>query len=169
MRTARARAPCETKPTRLHLEEECRVRSIDRKMSSSSERSAKKTARQAYSWTLRAFHADGPYDSRGSCWHAHCAGGGGCHLPGNRNVAGPPAISAPWAPRASQQKADAHPRNRRRHTDCGLRIVRERVLPELDAGAAVCDEVRSRGKLRSRQTRLERSGARATHGSANRP
>src|SRR2546430_2181230 len=52
MRTARARAPCETEPTRLHLEEECRVRSIDRKMSSCSERSAKKTARQAYSGTL---------------------------------------------------------------------------------------------------------------------
>src|SRR5713226_2812823 len=44
----RERAPCEAELIRLHLEEECRVRSIDKKMSSSSKRSAKKTARRAY-------------------------------------------------------------------------------------------------------------------------
>src|SRR5216683_5309730 len=84
------------------------------------------------------------------------------------NVAGPPALSAPWTPRASQREADAHPPNRRRHTERGLRIRHGRVLPELDAGASGSGAVYSRGKVRPRRTRLERSGARAAHGTADR-
>src|SRR5208337_325691 len=57
--------------------------------------------RQVYSWIVRVSHAIGTYDSRGSPRHTRCAGGGGCHLPGNGNVAGPSALSALWAPRAS--------------------------------------------------------------------
>ena len=63
----------------------------------------------------------------------------------------------PRAPRASQRETDAHPRNRRRHTDSGLRIRHGRVLPQLDAGAVAGGTVHSRGKLRPRRTRLERS------------
>src|SRR5229473_3957141 len=137
-------------------------------MSSSSERSVKTTARRAYSWVLRISHSNGTYDSRDFPRHTRSAGGGRHLVPGHRNVAGPPTLSAPWAVRASQQGTDAHPRNRRRHTNCGLRIRHGRVLPELDAGAAVGGAVRLRGKLRPRRTRLERSGARAAHGSADR-
>src|SRR5712692_4364389 len=64
-------------------------------------------------------------------------------------------ISTPWALRASQRRADAHPRNRRRHTDCGLRIGHGRGLLELVVGAAAGGSVRSRGKLRPRRARLE--------------
>src|SRR5713101_2210435 len=116
-------------------------------MSSSSERSAKTTARRAYSWMLRISHANGIYDSRDFPRHTRCAGGGRHLVPGHRNVAGPPTLSAPWAARASQQGTDAHPRNRRRHTECGLRIRHGRVLLELDAGAATGGTVLSRGEL----------------------
>src|SRR5260370_31479984 len=85
---------------------------------------------------LSVFHANDTHDSRGSRWHTRCAGRGKRDLPGRRNVAGPPALSAPWTPRASQREADAHPPNRRRHTERGLRIRHGRVLPELDAGAS---------------------------------
>src|SRR5467141_1626354 len=138
------------------------------KMSSRSERSAKKTARRAYSWMLRVFHANGTYDSRVSRCDTRSAGGDRHRLPDHRNVADPSALPAPWTLRASQREADAHPSNRRRHTDSSLRIGHGRVLPELDAGAAAGGAVLSRGKLRPCRTRLERSGARAAHGSADR-
>ena len=138
-------------------------------MSSSDERLAKKTARRVYSWMFALSHENGAYVPRDFPRHTRCVGSGGCRLPGNRNLAGPPTLSAPWAPRASQRGADAHPCNRRRHTDCGLRIRHGRILLELDAGAASGGAVQSRGKLRPRRTRLERSAARAAHGPADRP
>src|SRR5713101_6353551 len=78
--------------------------------------------RRVYSWMLRVSRANSAYVSLGSPRHTRRAGSGGCHLRGNRNVAGPPTLSAPRAPRASQREADAHTRNRRRHTDCRFRI-----------------------------------------------
>src|SRR4029077_8348463 len=108
------------------------------------------------------------YDSRGSTRRTRPTVSGGCDLPGNWNVAVPPALSAFWAPRASQREANAHPRNRRRHTDRGLRIRHGCVVPELDAGAATGGAVHSGGKLRPRWTRMERPGARAANGTADR-
>src|SRR6266568_3724037 len=92
-------------------------------------------------------HGDGYHNSRGSPWHASSAAGGWRRLPDHWNVAGSPALSASGAPRAIQREADAHPRNRRRHTDCGLRIGHGRVLLELDAGEATGGTVLSRGEL----------------------
>src|SRR5260370_30337137 len=96
---------------------------------------------------LRISHANGTYDSRDSPRHTRSAGDGRRLVPGHRNVAGPPALSAPWAAHASQQGTDANPRNRRTHTNCGLRIRHGRVLPELDAGAAAGAAIRSLGAL----------------------
>src|SRR5258706_14422882 len=44
----------------------CRVRSRDRKLSSTSEQAAKRTARRVYSSMLWVSHANSTYDSRGS-------------------------------------------------------------------------------------------------------
>ena len=46
-------------------------------------------------------------------------------------MAGPPTLSASRAARTIQREANAHPRNRRRHTDRGLRIGHGRVVLEL--------------------------------------
>src|SRR5712692_9674231 len=124
--------------------------------------------RRVYSWMLRVSRANSAYVSLGSPRHTRRAGSGGCHLPGHRNVAGPPALSTPWAPRASQRETDAHPRNRRRHTGRGLRIGHGRVVLELDTRAAAGGAVRLRGELRPRRTWMERFCKRAAHGSADR-
>src|SRR5260370_22073298 len=86
------RAPGESELIRLRLEER-RVPSRDGKMSSSSECSAKKTARRVYSCMLRGSRANGNHDSRGSPRHTRSAGGGGGWLPGPPNVVGPRAGS----------------------------------------------------------------------------
>src|SRR5712691_2718771 len=129
-------------------------------MSPGRERLVKKATRRVYSWILRISHANGTYDSLGSPGHTRSAGDGRGGVPGHRNVAGPPAFPAPGAPCASQRAANAHPRNRRGLTDRGLRVRHGRVLLELDVGAAAGGAVCSRGELRPRRTRLERSGAR---------
>src|SRR5713101_9524942 len=144
------------------------VWSSDRKMSPGRERLVNKATRRVYSWILRISHANGTYDSLGSPGHTRSAGDGRGGVPGHRNVAGPPAFPAPGAPCASQRAANAHPRNRRGLTDRGLRVRHGRVLRELDVGAAAGGAVCSRGELRPRRTRLERSGARAALGSADR-
>src|SRR6266850_3914848 len=138
------------------------------KMSFSTSDRRKRPLNEHILGLFRVPHANGTYDSRGSCCGTRSAGGGRRCLPGHRNVAGPPTFPAPWTLRASQREADARPSNRRRYTDCGLRIGHGRVLPELDTGAAAGGAVHSRSKLRPRRTRLERSCARAAHGSADR-
>src|SRR5260370_41266563 len=106
-----------------------------------------KERREVYSWMLRVIYATGNCESRGSPRPTRSAGGGRRRVPGYRNVAGPPALFAPRAARTIQREADAHPRNRRRHTDGGFRIRHGRVLLELDAGAATGGTVLSRREL----------------------
>src|SRR6266436_5524367 len=112
-------------------------------------------------------HGDGYHNSRGSPWDASSAAGGWRRLPDHWNVAGSPALSASGTPRVAQREADAHPSNRRRHTDSGLRIRHGGVLLELDASAVGGGAVLPRGELRPRRSRLERSDVRAAHGTAD--
>jgi hypothetical protein len=112
-------------------------------------------------------HAHGTYNSRRSSWHARSSTVGWRRVSDLWNIAGSTALSASRTPCARRQEADAHPCNRRRNARCRLRIGHGSVLPELDSGAARGGPVFSRGELRSRRTRLERSGARATHCAAD--
>src|SRR5260370_20818667 len=111
---------------------------------------------------LRISHANGTYDSRDSPRHTRSAGDGRRLVPGHRNVAGPPTLSAPWAARASQQRTGANPPNQRRHTHCGLRITHWPVLSELEAGAAARRPPRSPGELWTLPTPLEPTRTPAT-------
>lgn len=88
-----------------------------------------------------------PYDFCASPRRKRRRAGVRRRIPNHWNIAGPWALSASGTPAPLRQEKDAHPCNRGRHTDGGLRIGHGSVVLELDPCAGGSGAVLSRGEL----------------------